>query len=165
MTDNTGFNRRSVMRAIGGTAVAVSLAGCGGNGDEEPETVPDEIPDEVHTFLAETHDARMYDTDILDATAQDTVTIDVGAGDAGFAFSPAAIRVTTGTTVSFEWTGAGGGHNIVAAEESDIDVDPETEIIDEEGHSVEETFDEAGNYLYICEPHIAQGKVGAIVVE
>jgi len=47
-----------------------------------------------------------------DRTDESTVTVAVGADD-GFAFEPAAICVTTGTTVVWEWTGEGGRHNVV----------------------------------------------------
>ncbi|OYR76168.1 halocyanin, partial [Halorubrum ezzemoulense] len=35
----------------------------------------------------------MYEGTIMDFTGQDEVTVEVGAGDVGFAFSPAAIRI------------------------------------------------------------------------
>jgi len=174
MTDQHRFDRRTVVRTIGGTALAVSLAGCAG--DEEPEEEPAEEPADdpeddtlepptaVDDFLTE-NDANGYEGEMVDATGEDALTVDVGSGDLGLGFSPAAVAIDAGTTVTFEWTGEGGGHNIVADEDSDIDVDVEEEEIDEAGHAAEYTFDEAGNYLYICEPHIAQGKVGAIVVE
>ena len=169
MTDANRFDRRTVVRTIGGTALAVSLAGCAG--DEEPDEEPAEEPEDealepptaVDDFLTD-NDATGYDGEMVDATGQDELTVEVGA-DGGLAFAPVAVAIDAGTTVTFEWTGDGGGHNVVAAEDSDIDVDVEEEIVDDAGHSAEHTFEEPGNYLYICEPHIAQGKVGAIVVE
>ena len=170
MTDYTRFDRRTVVRTIGGTALAVSLAGCAG--DEEPEDEPaDEPADEmleppaaVDDFLT-ANDATGYDGEMLDATGQDSLTIDVGAGDIGFAFAPVAVAVDAGTTVTFEWTGEGGEHNVVAADESEIDIDVEEELIADAGHTAEATFDEPGTYLYECTPHVGNGKVGAIVVE
>ena len=175
MTDSSGFNRRTVVRTIGGTALAVGLAGCAGDEpteeeapDEEPDDEPAddtlEPPEAVDDFLTE-YDANGYDGEMVDATGEDALDVEVGSGELGLGFSPVAVAVDAGTTVTFEWTGEGGGHNIVADDDSDIDVDVEEEEIAEAGHTVEYTFDEAGNYLYICEPHIAQGKVGAIVVE
>jgi len=165
MTDTTRFDRRTVVRTIGGTALAVSLAGCAGGDDtaDEPEDDTLEPPAAVDDFLT-TNDANGYDGEVADATGEETLTVDVGA-DGGLAFEPVAVAVDAGTTVTFEWTGEGGGHNVLADDESDIDVDVEQERIDEAGHTAEHTFDEAGNYLYICEPHVPQGMVGAIVVE
>jgi len=177
MTDSNRFDRRTVVRTIGGTALAVSLAGCAGDeepadeepadeepADEEPADETLEPPAAVDDFLTE-NDANGYEGEMVDATGEDALPVDVGSGDLGLGFSPVAVAIDAGTTVTFEWTGEGGGHNVVAAEESDIDIDVEEAEIAEAGHTVEHTFDEPGNYLYICEPHIAQGKVGAIVVE
>ena len=176
------------MRAVGGSALAVGLAGCAGSGptaEDEPtdESTADEdadtgsdaggdtdadadqsVPEAVDSYLA-SNDARGYDGMAVDATGQDTVTISVGAGEIGLAFAPAAVRVDVGTTVIWEWTGEGGDHNVVAAEESDFDVSPQTELIADAGHTTEETFEEAGNYLYLCEPHVGNGKIGAVIVE
>ena len=189
MTDPNRFDRRTVVRTIGGTALAVSLAGCAGDegeepaegepaeeepaegepaeeepAEEEPEDETLEPPAAVDDFLTE-DDANGYEGDMVDATGEDALTVEVGSGDIGLGFEPVAVAINAGTTVTFEWTGEGGGHNVVAAEESDIADDVEQEEIDEAGHTAEYTFDESGNYLYICEPHVAQGKVGAIVVE
>jgi len=169
MTDSSRVNRRTVVRTIGGTALAVSLAGCAGDepAEEEPEEEPEdtlEPPEAVDDFLTE-YDANGYDGEVIDATGEDELTVDVGSGEQGLGFSPVAVAVDSGTTVTFEWTGEGGGHNVVAYEDSDMDVDVEEEEVEEAGHTAEYTFEETGNYLYECEPHIAQGKVGAIVVE
>lgn len=178
MTDQERFDRRTVVRTIGGTALAVSLAGCAGDEepaeepadepDEEPADEPDEEPMETPTavddFLTD-NDATGYDGEMVDATGQDSLTIEVGAGDIGFAFAPVAVAIDPGTTVTFEWTGEAGDHNVVAAEESDIDMDVEEDLIAEAGHTADATFDESGNYLYECTPHVGNGKVGAIVIE
>jgi len=55
-----------------------------------------------------------YEGEAVDATGEDSPTVDVGAGDAGLAFDPPALRVSTGTTVTWVRTGQGGGHNVVA---------------------------------------------------
>jgi len=175
MTDQNRLNRRTVVRTIGGTALAVSLAGCAGDEPAqeeeeqpaEPEDDGDEMidpPADVDDFLTQ-YDAEGYDGEMLDATGEDELTVDVGSGELGLGFSPVAVAIDAGTAVTFEWTGEGGGHNVVADEESEIDVDIEEEEIADAGHTVEHTFDEAGTYLYICEPHLEQGKVGAIVIE
>jgi len=74
------------------------------------------------------------------------------------------MRVDVGTTVIWEWTGEGGGHNVVSEADCDFG-DLESERTDEAGFTYEYTFDEEGAALYVCEPHRAQGMYGGIVVE
>jgi plastocyanin len=52
---------------------------------------------------------RSYDGSVADMTEQSEVTVETGAeGNGGnFAFEPAAIRIDTGTTVVWKWTGQG----------------------------------------------------------
>ena len=99
---------------------------------------------------------------VVDETGSDQVTVSVGAqGNGGaFAFDPAAIRVSAGTTVLWEWTGQGAQHNVAdegGAFESDLTA--------EEGFTFEHTFEEAGTYRYACTPHRSLGMKGAVVVE
>lgn len=133
MTDRT---RRAALAGAG--VAAAALAGCvdavmpGGDeaGDPEP----------------------------IDRTDEQTVTIAVGA-DAGFAFAPAHVVVTAGTTVIWEWTGAGGAHNVV-----DKGGAFESGLTGEEGHVFERDFDAAGVFEYVCTPHQTRGMEGTIEV-
>ena len=160
-------NRLSRRRYLVGTGAAVTigaLAGCagdddgddggdGGNGD-------DDVPEAIDDYLT---DARGYDGTIMDLTGEDEVAIDVGAGDVGFAFDPAAIRVDAGTTVRWEWTGEGGAHNVESDEGSSSEF-RSGDAVDDAGETFEHTFDEAGVQLYVCTPHEANGMFGAIEV-
>jgi len=96
---------------------------------------------------------------VEDMSGQDSVTVEVGAGE-GLAFDPPAIRVDSGTTVTWEWTGEGGQHNVVN-EGGEF----ESELTNEEGHTYEVAFEEAGTFLYFCQPHKEFGMRGAVVVE
>lgn len=104
-----------------------------------------------------------WDGSIDDQTDTDSTTVTAGAsGNAGnFTFDPPALKVSTGTTVSWDWTGEGGGHN-VAFEEADV---PTSDIYAEPDVHFEYTFEETGIYRYSCEPHRALGMKGAIIVE
>ncbi len=167
------ISRRRFIKGASTVALTAGIAGCsgdgGGNGDNGGDNGGDSgngggSPDErLDTFLSE-ENALLYD-EIEDHTGESSVTVMVGAGDQGTAFDPPAIRITSGTTVTWEWTGQGGGHNVVPAENSDFSDFGESEIIDEEGHTVENTFDETGVALYVCEPHQSLGMVGGIIVE
>jgi serine/threonine-protein kinase len=100
---------------------------------------------------------------MVDATGQDEVTIKVGAGDIGYAFSPPAVRIDSSTTVVWEWTGQGGAHNVASVEGSESDFD-NGETVAEEGYTFEQSFDNTGIQLYECTPHSANGMLGAIEV-
>ncbi|WP_157533135.1 halocyanin domain-containing protein, partial [Haloferax profundi] len=99
---------------------------------------------------------------VRDETGTDAVTVDVGteANGGAFGFGPAAIRISTGTTVTWEWTGEGGSHNVV-----DTDGAFESELAGSSGHTFEHTFEEAGTYTYSCVPHETVGMKGVVVVE
>ncbi|EMA60648.1 blue (type 1) copper domain protein [Halorubrum kocurii JCM 14978] len=100
----------------------------------------------------------------LDARGESEVTVEVGAGSDGLAFAPTQLWVDTGTTITFEWTGAGGDHNVVTVEgEAALDSgDP----VGEEGYTYEYevTEEDAGITHYHCVPHDAVGMHAGIAV-
>jgi len=85
------------------TEGVTALGGSGGGG-------PSEEPNYDGFF----DDVSNYDgtVDMRDA---DEVTVNVGAND-GLSFGPAAVAVSSGTTVVWEWTGQGGDHNVSATD-------------------------------------------------
>lgn len=98
-----------------------------------------------------------------DYRGRDEVTVAVGAGENGLVFGPAAILVDPGTTVVWEWTGAGGAHNVVA----DDGTFDSGETVGEAGHTFEYTFADAtaGDvFAYLCTPHQAVGMKGVVAV-
>ena len=98
-----------------------------------------------------------------DLRGQDEVTVSVGAGENGHLFDPPAILVDPGTTVVWEWTGAGGGHNVVEENGAFDSGEPAAE----EGTTFEHTFADAGDgdvFRYVCEPHQSVGMKGAVAV-
>jgi len=155
----TDLSRRRFVQGTG-TALAIgTLAGCTGNGNGNGGGnggVPQDIDDHLS-------DANNYEGSLDDMTGESEVTIDVGTGSNGYAFDPAAVRISSGTTVTWEWTGEGGGHNVASVEGSESEF-TSGERVDEEGHTYEQSFDNAGSQLYVCEPHTAQGMKGAIEV-
>jgi halocyanin-like protein len=168
-------DRLSRRRYVAGTGAALALgtlAGCSGGGDGSDGSdgsdggsggageALDDVPGEIDDYLA---DARMYEGTIADYTGQDEVTVAVGAGDIGYAFDPAAIRITSSTTVVWEWTGEGGAHNVASAEGSESDFESGS-AVSEEGTTFEQSFDNTGIQLYQCTPHEGVGMLGAIEV-
>ncbi|MDS0260314.1 halocyanin domain-containing protein [Haloarcula sp. S1CR25-12] len=104
-----------------------------------------------------------FDGTVVDAQGQDQVSVAVGAqGNGGnFAFDPPAVHVDNGATVVWEWTGQGGGHNVVSDGEGPLD---SGEAVADQGTTYEYTFDEDGIFNYICEPHESLGMKGSVVV-
>lgn len=92
-------------------------------------------------------------------TDKNTVEVAVGAGDAGYAFDPAAIRVSPGTTV--RWTWVGGAHNVVAKDGAFDSgaLQAGSDVV------YEATLDQSGTHLYYCEPHRKLGMKGAVFVD
>lgn len=174
--------RRAILRTAG-IVLGGAIAGCSGSettddeptddeteqpgdGTEQTEGTPTATPDDgtpsqpsVDEFLAETSN---YDS-IEDVTGTDTVAVQVGveANGANFGFSPPAIRIDRGTSVTWTWTGQGGIHNVAVRYGTDF----RSEQTAESGHTVTESFDESGTVLYVCIPHEGTGMKGAIVVE
>ncbi|AUV82304.1 halocyanin domain-containing protein [Salinigranum rubrum] len=99
---------------------------------------------------------------VSDRTGQSEVAVTVGAeGNGGaYAFAPAAVRVSPGTTVVWTWTGEGASHDVVAE-----DGRFESELVAEEDHTFSHTFEGSGTVKYACTPHRALGMKGAVVVE
>lgn len=184
-TVQTDVERRTVLRSVGvlSTAGIAGLAGCsgdddgGGDGDgggNGTNTIPGSDYPAVDEWLTETDvgDADgSYDGEIVDLRGENNVTIDVGAegNGGGYAYGPSAVAVSSGTEVLWDWTGEGELHNVEAEPgeqigESDYEFssgDP----VEGEDNQYTFTFDESGIALYHCEPHLALGMKGSVVVE
>ncbi|MFW6434942.1 MAG: halocyanin domain-containing protein [Halovenus sp.] len=127
-----------------------------GGGDDGPEG-------QLDSYLADVG-ANGYEGEVVDNTGQDSVTVIVGAGDDGLAFDPPAMQIDSGTTIVWEWSGEGGAHNVIPAEDSEITEFGQEETTDEEGYTVEDTLEEEGLGLYLCDPHRSAGMHGGFIV-
>jgi len=156
-------SRRRFMRTAGGaaaTAGATAAASGTAAGQEDDEddngggNVEPDWPSEAEGNLGSYEDAR----------GQDEVTVTVGAGDQGLAFDPTLLWVDPGTTVTWEWTGEGGSHNVVTVE-GPADLDSGT-AVDEAGYTYEHevTEEEEGITHYHCVPHDGVGMHGGLAV-
>ncbi|MGQ4555419.1 halocyanin domain-containing protein [Halobellus sp. GM3] len=163
----TNLTRRTFVG--GAAAVTAGLAGCsgGGGGDGGSDSDGGSSGDgsngggstpSFDGYLSETSN---YDG-VADRTDSDEVSVTVGVeGNGGnFGYGPAAVRITAGTTVVWEWNGRGGLHN-VAAEDGAF----ESEQVGDSGHTFSHTFEEAGTTKYYCTPHETIGMKGVVVVE
>ncbi|EMA22990.1 MULTISPECIES: halocyanin domain-containing protein [Haloarcula] len=155
------MNRREFVRTAGGAAGAAATLSATGSaaaqeeGGDGGETVPD-----YGGFL---DSVGNFDGTTVDATGQDTVTVEVGvqANGGAYGFGPPAVHVDNGATVQFEWTGNGGGHNVVSDGDGPLDSGSTTSSA---GVNYEHTFEEDGIYPYLCVPHEGLNMKGAIVV-
>ncbi|PSP77345.1 halocyanin domain-containing protein [Halobacteriales archaeon QS_1_68_20] len=162
------LDRRTFLTTAG-AASAVALAGCtgGGDGSDEPGDTDDGSTDNGGggNYLDDEPDYSDWfgDANAYKGTAdyrdESDPTVKVGGGE-GLAFEPAAIAVSTGTTVTWEWTGDGGSHNVVSRDDAF-----ESEFSGDEGHTFEYTFEESGTYEYYCDPHETSGMKGVVYVE
>jgi halocyanin-like protein len=152
-----------MVKLTGAVAAGTALAGCSGGEDTEAPAEDDDEPTDgggsTESFDGWFDGVDNYDG-VVDETGADSVTVTVGAGSDGFLFDPAAIRVSSGTTVTWEWTNKGGSHNVVADDGSF-----ESELVGEEGHTFEQTFDATGEFKYFCRPHKTMGMKGVVIVE
>jgi halocyanin-like protein len=133
-------------------AVVVGDVTVGGNGGDAAAGEPD--------YGDWFDDVGNYDG-TFDARDRAAVAVEVGANVDGvpFGFEPAAVRVSPGTTVTWEWTGEGGAHDVAA-----VDGSFGSALVDEPGHTFTHTFESAGVYRYACTPHEPLGMKGAVVV-
>lgn len=179
MTDRD-ISRRRFVTTAGTTGLAVGIAGCSdgngggsgggggyggdanaGGGSDDYSAAEQRVVD----YLNEDPTEGTFDGSFVDETGADEVVVTVGADGNGadYAYAPPALRVSTGTTVSFEWAGGGSQHNVVSEDSSDFSFD--SGDTKQSGDPFVRTFDETGVALYYCTPHRALGMKGGIVVE
>jgi halocyanin-like protein len=146
-----GISRRTALRSLAGGAAGAAVATTAGTAAAQSQ------------FDGWFDGVSNYDG-VVDMTGQDEVTVEVGteANGGNLAFGPAAIRITPGTTVTWEWTGEGGGHNVVAEDGTFSSGD---DLVSEAGHTYSYTFESEGTHRYICVPHETIGMKGAVVVQ
>jgi halocyanin-like protein len=101
-----------------------------------------------------------YSGSIADRTGVSEVRITVGTkgNDGHFAFAPAAVLITTGTTVIWEWTDNDEAHNVVGVGDQFYSGEPTTN-----GQFVKD-FTTPGIVRYFCGPHRELGMKGVLVV-
>jgi len=152
METDRDVSRRGFLRTAAGAGVAGAAVGAGATGPAVAQEQP------YDGYLS---DVDNFDGTTEDLTGQDEVTISVGAegNGGGFAFDPPAVQVDPGTTVVWEWTGAGGQHNVV-----DEDGAFESDLTEEEGFTFEYTAEEERVFKYFCQPHKGLGMKGVVAV-
>lgn len=151
------MTRRQFTTAAAAAGV-LTLAGCLASG-ERPADAP-MLPTEPEYGAWFDGVSTYHGT--VDYRGREAVEIGVGTpGDMGyFTFAPVAVAVSPGTTVTWRWTGKGGGHDVVA----DNGAFASGELVSRADHVFSYTFDAPGVYKYFCTPHRAMGMRGAVFV-
>src|SRR6056297_1833081 len=150
------MKRREFVRTAGGASAAVA-AGAGATGTAAAQEQQPDWPSGVTSGnLGSYQDAR----------GQSEVTVQVGAGDSGLAFDATQLWVDPGTTITFEWTGNGGAHNVQTVEGGGPASLDSGDPVGEEGYTYEyETSEEdVGITHYHCVPHTAVGMHAGLAV-
>ena len=148
------MDRRDFLRTAGGVAggAAAATAAAGTAAAQEGGGERPVMPD----YLGDAND-QGYE----DHRGESEVTVEVGAGGDGLAFGPTLVWVDEGTEVTWEWTGEGGAHNVVANAGGDFrSGDP----VDEAGTTFTHAFESGGMAEYYCSPHEDLGMKGAVAV-
>ena len=171
-----GGSRRSLLKLGVGAFTAAGI-GYGGllaldrndpNADPPgTETAATDGSDDGTGSAATPYDGWLDGVDTYDGThdyrGRSVVGVEVGAGDDGLSFAPAAVLIDPGATVVWEWTGRGGAHNVVA----DDGTFDSGEAVEEEGTTFEYTFEDARErdvFNYLCVPHEAVEMKGSVAV-
>lgn len=151
MDTSDTYTRRGLLKTGTGAAVGLAAAGAAGTAAAQEDAYGGYLSDE-----------GTWGGTTADATGMEELVVDVGAqGNGGnLAFAPAAVVIDPGTTITWEWTGQGGAHNVVDEEEA---FNSGT-AVEEAGTTFEYTFEEEGVFQYYCVPHKGLGMKGVVVV-
>ncbi|KTG07779.1 hypothetical protein AUR64_02775 [Haloprofundus marisrubri] len=152
--------RRAYLKAAGAVTLGLSvLAGCSARGAPDSPSGPLLASEPAYGDWFSGVDA--YEG-TFDMREQSSVTVTVGAKDrmGYFSFDPAAVAVSPGTTITWEWSGEGGGHDVVELDGRFSS----GALADHAGHTFSHVFDDPGIYPYYCTPHRAMGMRGAVYV-
>lgn len=148
---------------LGGAATA--LAAGAARPVAAQESVPSQVPDFGDWFGGDAMGGETTSYQgAVDRRGEDAVTVEVGASGNGgtFAFSPTAVWVDPGTTITFQWVS--NTHDVTVEDQPDGAGWAGHGTVENSGFSFEHTFETSGIYNYYCSPHIAQGMKGGIAV-
>jgi halocyanin-like protein len=154
------MRRRTLLRstAVAAAGGAVALAGCqgGGGGDDDDEFVPEEP--NYQGWLNGVSNYR----GTVDERGTDAVSVDVGVQGANgfYYYGPAAVAVSPGTEITWDWTGKGGTHNVISTSGAFTS----GKLVDNADFTFSHTFKTPGVFRYFCSPHESLGMKGAVFV-
>jgi halocyanin-like protein len=157
MALDTKIRRREFLRIAGAGAVtAASASGTAAAGQAVPSDSTQSAPIDYNGFLEDANGWRGPGSTVGELGNKE-VHITVGDGEMGLTFDPVAVHVSPGTTIVWEWSGAGAWHNVHAANgafQSKV----------QDSGTFEYTVKNSGIIPYWCHPHKSLGEKGAIAV-
>ncbi|WP_283403154.1 halocyanin domain-containing protein [Halorubrum sp. DM2] len=153
-------NRRAFLGAstVVGLGSLVALGNRHTANAESGPTTNEHGTDSLENWLATANDPRTPQMRDFRFDDPPTVYLDVSNSKS---FSPPAIKVAPGTTVTWEWTGRDDEHNVVATDGTFDSGGPDGGT----GTTFEYTFESEGVYRYVSEPQADAGMKGVVVVE
>lgn len=141
-------------------AVSLSLFGCDDDDNDDTTTVGDTQTGGASTTTSD--DASSSQGNETSSGEVIEVTTEVGVFD----FFPEDITISVGDTVRFVMT---PDHNAIEVTEETYNergvtpIDGGFEV--DFGETAEVTFDEAGVFWYVCQPHVTLDQIGTITVQ
>jgi plastocyanin len=103
-------------------------------------------------------------SNIAPATAAE-ITVKMGADNGMLAFVPNVVEIAAGDSVTWS-NNKLSPHNVVFEKgPGDVSAFSHKALAFSPGETFSQTFSEAGEYTYYCEPHRGAGMVGKIVVK
>lgn len=171
MNPGEGMNRRDFLRMAGASTAVASTSGTaaaqggGGNGSSGNNSGGNGGGGSTATgpidFGGWLEDLDYWSGQASDMTGQTNVAITVGgSANSSLSFGPVAVHVDPGTKITWEWSGDGGAHNVVAEDDSFKSGSP----VAESGTTFTQTFNQGGINNYYCQPHQSQGMKGSVAV-
>ena len=155
------FRRRDFLRSASAISVGglAALAGCS-NGGSDNNGDGTYVPQEPN-YQGWFENVSNY-KGTVEARGQSEFRITVGAkGSNGFYYyGPPAVAVSPDTTVTWEWNGKGGTHNVVSTSGAFTS----GQLVDDKGHTFTTELANPGVYRYFCSPHQSLGMKGVVFV-
>ena len=102
-----------------------------------------------------------------DEEPADPCDVTIGIDDSGYAYDQESVSVDVGSTVCWKWTEADMPHNVAEIESIGDSKRVEGGVYSGAAAATVDfsyTFTENTTFYYACEPHIAMGMVGEIIV-
>jgi plastocyanin len=162
MKESSRIDRRTVLSGVGSLALVGTIAGCSTDGGGDGG---DTGGDGGDTGGGDGGDGGGGGATVV-------------AGPNGdFVFDPESVTISTGETVTWEF--ASPNHNVVAWPDmheavsipdgaegfGSVEQDGDKFETLPEGETYSHTFDETGEFTYVCVPHASADMIGTVVVE